>query len=70
MMTLKFTPFVDYNWMLKLLDTRLNKPSNQNSVSVVKPTNNETLFYDSENYCNKQTNFHCLPAFIESFSFK
>ena len=41
-----FTTFVDYNKLLKCLDTQLNVPTNQNSVKVpkvVQPMNNKTL---------------------------
>ena len=46
MMIHKITPSVDYNQFLKLLDTQLNEPTNQNSMKVlkyVKPTNKKTL---------------------------
>ena len=32
----KITTSVDYNWWLKRLDTQLDKPSNQNSIKVLK----------------------------------
>ena len=41
MMIHKITTYVDYNWWLKRLDTKLNKPTKQNSIKVrkvVKPT--------------------------------
>ena len=39
MMIHKINPSVDYNQQLKLLDTQLNEPTNQNSVTKVgKPT--------------------------------
>ena len=40
----KITPYVDYNYRLKRLNTQLNEPTNQNSnPKVVKPTNKKTL---------------------------
>ena len=41
MMIHKNTPSVDYNLLLKSLDTQINEPTNQNSIvpKVVKPTN-------------------------------
>ena len=41
------TPSADCNKLLKLLDTQLNEPTNQNSIKtpkVVNPTNKEMLF--------------------------
>ena len=29
------TPSVDYNWWLKRLDTKLNEPTNQNSMLII-----------------------------------
>ena len=40
------TPIVDYNQRLKRMDTKFNKPTNQNSlkvIKVVKPTNKKTF---------------------------
>ena len=48
MMIHKSTPFVDYNWWLKCLDTQLNEPTNQNAIKapkVVKPTNENTFLF-------------------------
>ena len=42
----KNNPFVDYNYWLKLLNTQLNKPTNQHTVEVpkvIKPTNKKNL---------------------------
>ena len=42
----KITPSVDYNQLLKRLNTQLNKQKNQNSVKfhkAVKPTIKKTL---------------------------
>ncbi len=42
----KITPTSDYNERIKRLDTRLNEPTNQNSmkvINVVKPTNKKML---------------------------
>ena len=36
MMIQKLTPSVDYNQLLKRLDTQLNEPTNQNSIKVPK----------------------------------
>ena len=47
MMIDKITPFVDYNWGLKRFNTKINDPSNQNSLKVpkvIKTTNKKTLF--------------------------
>ena len=41
----KFTPYLDYNWWLKRLDTKLDESTNQNSLKVpefVKSTNKKT----------------------------
>ena len=46
MMIYKIPPSVDYNKLMKLLDTQLNKPTNLNSIivpNVVEPTNKKTL---------------------------
>ena len=37
------TPSVDYNQLLKRLDTQPNEPTNQNSMKVIKPMNKITL---------------------------
>ena len=61
MMIHKITTSVDFNYRLKILDTQLNIPTNQNSIKVpkvVKPTNKKTF----GNYCNKQPNVPTLPA--------
>ena len=45
MMIHKITLSVDFNLWLKRLDTKLSKPTNQNSIKVpkvVKPTNKKT----------------------------
>ena len=39
MMVHKINPSVDYNKWLKLLDTRLNKPTNRNLIKVSKDVN-------------------------------
>ena len=42
----KITTSVDYNKLLKCLNTQLNEPTNKNSIKVpkvIKPTNNKTL---------------------------
>ena len=46
MMIHKITSFVDYNYWLKLLDTQLTEPSNQNLLKVskvLKQTNKEKI---------------------------
>ena len=43
----KINSFVDYNKWLKLWDTQLNEPINQNAIKVFKvlnPKNKSTLF--------------------------
>ena len=40
----KFTPIVDYNLLMKCMDTQVNEQINQNSIKpniIVKPTNNQ-----------------------------
>ncbi len=32
----KITPFVDYNYWLKHLDTQINEPTNQNPIKFLK----------------------------------
>ena len=42
----KIIPFVDYNSLLKRLDTQLNEPTNKNLIKVPrveKPTNKKML---------------------------
>ena len=42
----KFAPSVYYNYCLKHLNTKLNEPTNKNSIKVTKdgkPTNNTAL---------------------------
>ena len=46
MMIQKINPSVDYNCLLKRLETQPNEPTNQNSIKVpkiFKPTNKRTL---------------------------
>ena len=46
MMIHKITPYIDYNYWLKRLDTQLNGPLNQNSIKVPKvvmPKKKKTL---------------------------
>ena len=44
----KITTSVDYNKLLKCLDTQLNEPTNQNVIKVVNLTNKKTLFKTME----------------------
>ena len=42
----EITPSLDYNYLLKCLDTQVNETTNQNSIKVskvVKPTNKKML---------------------------
>ena len=46
MMIHKYSPSVDYNYLLNFLDTQIDEPTNQNSIKVPKvdkPTNTKTL---------------------------
>ena len=61
------SPFVDYNKGLKSLDTQLNKPTNQNSIEVlkvVKPTKKKTLLYNFGDKFNKHLTTHCPISLI------
>ena len=61
----KIAPSVDYNQLLKRLDTQLNEPANQNSLKVpkvVKPMNKKTFLQDFGNKCNKQPNIPSLAG--------
>ena len=47
MMINKFTPIVDYNLLIKCLDTQVNEQINYNSIKhniIVKPTNNQHYY--------------------------
>ena len=68
MMIHKITPSLDYNQWLKRLDTKLNKPTPQNSIKVpkvYKAKNKKALLYNFGNYCNKQPNVLSLPEYNE-----
>ena len=49
MMNHKITPFLDYNYWLKSLDTQHNEPTNTiiiKDAKVDKPTNKKALLYN------------------------
>ena len=63
MMIYKITRSVDYNLLLKRLDTRLSEPTNQNLIKVpkvVNPTNNKL--------CNKTFGTSVINNPISPFS--
>ena len=61
----EITPTVDYNYWLRRLDTQLIKPSNKNSVSPQScyANENNVIFFNFGDYCNKQSNVTFLPRF-------
>ena len=70
MMIHKITHSVDYNWLLKNVDTQLNGSTNKNSIklpTVVKPKNKKTLFVDLS-VIKKPLSFSSLVIFFQLFS--